>query len=127
MCLIVYLQRKYRFSHNNPKGPFDCNETILIWHFKFNISGKIWSPQAIIEVTQLLKRKRYEDNQSLLVPRRILISVPSKDIIPKHAAEIKIIDWSYSSEMLSAKLFDILMIYKSPKFHRETTKLSKKI
>jgi hypothetical protein len=125
MYQIVNFQTKYRFlTYFNPKGPFDYNETILIWYFIFNISGKIWSPQSMIEITQLLKRKRYEDNKSLLIPRRILISVPSSDIIPKHDGEIKIIDWSYSSEILSAKLFDILMVSKNPKFHRETTKLS---
>lgn len=102
-------------------GPFDANETIYIF-------GEIWSAQALADVTNLLKEKYGAQKgfifHNMSLPNRVLLSIPSRSLLPKLDFEVKIVDWSYSAEILSAKLFDILMHFRSPKFHREITELN---
>lgn len=96
------------------QGGFGANEILFI-------CGKIWTLQILSEISTFLKIKSLEKKTWTF---RVFICIPDRKLVNHIEVDVKIIDWSYGFDMLSCKLFDILMLSKRPKFHSESTQLS---
>ncbi|KAI8911022.1 hypothetical protein EDD86DRAFT_269734 [Gorgonomyces haynaldii] len=99
-------------------GPFGKNEWVYL-------VGKIWTPQAIAEVSSWL-RQRQNDKKST-TPMRYMLSCPSQEVIDKLDLGLETVDWRCNADILSACLMDQCMQAKRPQFHLNSVGLKQKV